>query len=429
MNFEVIGITSTLLHKKGSWKPLFKSRFCDTYFDPNKRDAYETELRIRIFGRENDETNNKEIVVDINAYPFNFGNDIEQYVIWFKHTPSYSPEIIDKIINEHFPDKDCIVYLNKPINRSIKSIDHCHCLIKNPSTDVFLKKLIILHRHANRPPLVSSKIFEKILGNNPDRIRDRNCDLLPIGIENSVLFGKKIREIYNLNSEFFSDAIYLSSPYYRCRQTLLAIISGFEIDSQPCLANSEKLKQNFVEINNDLTKKMEVVEPEYEKYINLLNKLEDIMGVREIKYPVQCSLAHKIYYLEHLYVYYSTLQCYADMGVDTEKYVDKNTQNELHDVTKNIHNLLYHHYQSASDKKIKEFIFQIVNLDIKLLVCSTHDTLIFILAKYLAHINDININLELPDYLSNIRIEYWSDNSVRIFYNNCLLGSELFDKN
>ena len=427
MNFEVIGITSTILYKKGSWKPLFKSRFNDTYFDHSKRDAYESDLRTRIFGYTNDETNNKEVVVDLNAYPFNFGNDIKQYVIWFKNTPSYSPEIIDKIINEHFPDEDCIVYLNKPINRSIKSIDHCHCIIKNPSPEIFLKKLIILHRHANRPPLISSKTFEKIMGNDPDNIRDKNCDLLPIGIENSVLFGKRIKEIYNLNSEFFSNAIYLSSPYHRCRQTLLAIISGLEVDSQPCLTDSKKLKQNFFE--NFSIKKIKIIGQEYEKYVNLLNKVEDILCVVGIKYPEQCSIINKIRYLENLYTYHSTLQCYFNMGVDTDKYIDKNTQNELADATKYIHNLSYHDYQLASHNKIKRFISEVVNLDRKLIICSTHDTLIFMLVKYLEHVNGINFNLELPDYLSNIRIEYWSDDSVRIFYNNFLLGSKLFDKN
>ncbi len=67
-------------------------------------------------------------------------------------------------------------------------------------------------------------------------------------------------------------------------------------------------------------------------------------------------------------------------------------------------------------KDLQHIIESVNNYDKKLILCSSHDSLISIIAKYYAIDNNIYDDLELPHYLSNVRIEQWSDNIIRIFY-------------
>jgi hypothetical protein len=76
-------------------------------------------------------------------------------------------------------------------------------------------------------------------------------------------------------------------------------------------------------------------------------------------------------------------------------------------------------------EEIEQIISYFENLNCNLIMYSTHNTLVFILAKYLSFINNINFDFELPSYLSNIRIEEWSDGIIKIYYNNWFLGNQI----
>ena len=146
MEFKSIEKTSITIRKRGFWRPLFKFRYRESYFDKTTRSEFENKLSHDVFG-----TSNADIVITRNAYPFPFDDGIEQYVVWIKDKDP-GIENIKTVIEKMYPGFDYLVSINKPEYRSIKSILHYHLLLRSPVSSIKLKKLIVFHRHGNRSP-------------------------------------------------------------------------------------------------------------------------------------------------------------------------------------------------------------------------------------------------------------------------------------
>lgn len=417
MEFITLENTTSFMIKKGIWKPLFKSRANDNYFDPNLRTEYETDLRNRLFS-----DNDDKIVIIENSYPFNYEKEISQYVAWIRTNDDPGIDHIKELVEKKFPGKDYIIHINKPSHRSIQNILHYHAIIRDPVPVFHLKKLVIFHRHANRDPIIKFAPFEKILGNKYTTRLDDNPPLLPIGKLNSVKFGTDLKNIYQFSDDFLDNAIFFTSPKIRCKETSINIINGLGIKNDVFQMNELlTFAQNVVRALNQLPLTGPELINTFNKYEILLNKLNRLFE-RSIKIT-DLSVSQKIMLLTCFYDYHSTIECYKDKGIDTKNFLN-NLEEQLLTATHEIYNLLNHHYQLLLQKDLDNLVTEIIKNNNSLIMCSTHDTIIFLLAKYLAHINDINFNLGLPDYLSNVRIEEWSDGQTRVFYNNYYLGNK-----
>ncbi|XWV25630.1 putative ORFan [Tupanvirus deep ocean] len=422
MEFETVDKMAMTTLRKGTWKPLFKSRYNNNYFDFTKREEYEKNLRKRIFSNVSDSQN---VVVSPNTYPFNFDPEITQYVVWIRNLEN-DPGIenIVKNIESMHPEKDYFVYINNMNGRSIKSIQHYHAMIKPVSQPYHLEKIIVFHRHGNRSPIYKLPNFEKMLGSN-DFSNDFDPSLLPSGYYNATKFGSDLKKIYSLDENFITDSIFVSSPFKRCRDTSKAIIHGLGLTVDTEIYDSDKLKIEILDTTKKVHLYTNMFEPIYEEYIDLMTELENIFGI-DNKYSNNInSYEDKIYALTYIYDYHSTLQCYRDLGIEIDQFVNKQLQQSLENANMKVYNMLCHAYQLILSKNMQELLSFANHFEHKLVMCSTHDTIVFVMAKYLANLKNINYDYELPDYLSNIRIEKWSDGTVRYFYNNWFIGSNL----
>lgn len=396
---------------KGYWKPLFKTRLNNDYVFSNRKE-YEENLRNQIFGKDN-----ADIVIAPNKYPFNLGEGIHQLVIWIRdEQKDPGIEKITEIIDNEYPNSDYIVMINKRENRSILSILHYHAMLKEPSYHpIYLDKLIVFFRHGNRQPIHKFPIIEKkYLGNNNYEM-NLDAELLPIGYKNAVKFGEDLKEIYHLNkvsteSDITNNIACFTSPKKRCIDTLAGVMEGIGIKNYD-FTISEKLI--FPDSHNlyHLLRNLKSIKELQSQYNNLLTNLDNILGMNE---PND---------LAKLYKYYSGIPCYQDLGINIHEYIGKNLMNDLTNATIQAHNKIFYYYQLFFSEIIKDLISSFINTNGSLVLCSTHDNLIFVFAKYLAKINNINVDLEMPHYLSNIRIEKWSDGTKRVYYNNCYLGN------
>lgn len=403
MEFQTINSLALRSKIKGNWKPLFKSRFISSNYEDTCKPDYENNLRNRIFN------NSSDACITHNEYPFNLGESVKQLIIWISDEKS-DPGInkISELIEFYYPNVDYTIIINKPENRSIKTILHYHAIIKEPSEKFYLKKLIIFHRHANRWPILQFPIFE----NNMIIKTPKNIDvpLLFIGEQNAKRFGQNLKEIYQLDDNFLSKVRIISSPSLRCEQTSNHMLHGLQINNKITInymmrygAEQEAIKTI---LNSDECKDL------HKKYENLLNDIGKIIGLQLDDIMV-------------LYDVHSSIVCYRDIGFQVNKYISIGLEKELNDATLHIHNFINNHLQDFSKKELSNIVSFANNFKDNLILCSSHDTLIFLLAKYYAINNKVLYPLELPAYLSNIRIEQWSDNKTRIYYNNYYLSNKI----
>lgn len=403
MEFRTVDNSAKEIIHKGTWMPLFKSRFSDNYYDQNKRSEYETNLRNKIF------KNNSDIVISKNGYPFNIGDNYKQYVIWIKdyHKDPGLKEII-RLIEEKYPSDDYIIYINLYEHRSIKSILHYHAILKQPSEPSFLEKLVVFHRHGNREPILKIPIFENKIKHN---YQHNDAVLLQIGHKNAYDFGSDLKKIYKMDEKFLSKSVFLSSPVIRCTETIQNIINSLGIKKN--IVPSEELKFGICDELNSQSEKNILFRKEYEA---ILNELDNKFGMAHYFKSSPRRLMD-------LYDYHSSVQCYRDMGANIEEILDKDTEEKINIASKEIYNMTSHYNQKVMANELVDIILGTLSIPTNLVVCSTHDTLIFVLVKYIASKNNIVHNFDLPHYLSNFRIEKWSNGIIRIFYNNCYLGS------
>lgn len=263
-----------------------------------------------------------------------------------------------------------------------------------------LTKLIVWFRHANRYP---TKQFTNIkIHSDHTKYVTKDAPLIDsIGFINAKKFGSELKNIYELSDDFVSDIISISSPYTRCIQTIQQVLLGLNVISEIKIIEQLQMSE-FKDIQSELNK---ISFDDY--HHKLLNKLSTDLEWKSNK-------------MIDLYSIHSTIKCYEDLNIDI---LDSSTKKLLDQSTKSINNVSGTLDQKINSDAIKNIIKLTTNFDHKLILCSAHDHLIFTLAKYFAIKNNIENDLDLPHYMSNVRIEYWSDQVVRIYYGNCFIGS------
>lgn len=66
--------------------------------------------------------------------------------------------------------------------------------------------------------------------------------------------------------------------------------------------------------------------------------------------------------------------------------------------------------------------------DKKFQIYSTHDIVVCVMAFAICHYNMMKMDLEIPVYCSNVRIEEWErdqDTYIRIYYDNTYIGCDI----
>jgi len=374
MEFKTLNNLAAISIIKGHWKPMFKFRFNDTYFDINKREQYEKDLRIRLF-----QNNIHNIVITPNEYPFNFGDGIIQLVIWIRKTDPGIKTITD-IIEKLYPDMDYNIIINKIQARSIKSILHYHAVLKIHDMPFCLKKLIIFHM-------------------NSDELSGRTLTRLsPMGHKHATKFGSDLRRVYQLDDLFLQNIYCLSAYSLQCRETMEDILDGLSAKkSHAHIMSTDILNFKIDPIIYQSVAHLPIYKSKLSEYMPLLTQLNELTKIDHQNQLIS------------LYLYRSVIK----------------SDKEVELATTNSYNLICQHYQDLISDYLEYLISFIINLSSNMVLCSTYDHMVFMVAKYFASKNGIENDLELPGLLSNVRIEQWSDGITRIFYNNCCLGEKL----
>lgn len=418
MEFKTSESMAKIYIKTGFWKPLFKSRLDNTYADFSKRTELEHTLRNQLFGSM---SSNPEYTITKNKYPFNLGPGYEQYVIWLKSELVDITKIRDIVENTFETNKlDYHIHLNREIYRSIKSIYHYHMITKiHQPIKPQLQHLIIFNRHGNREPIMFFPTIEKSLGRLFDySIENHAAELTDIGRSKSNIFGSELHKIYELSNEFVNNNCLMSSPFNRCIDTLYNIANGLNIESASITkSNLLRFKIND-ELKNVITNKLLTMKnsPPFEQIIGELNKK---LGTKSEISPSK------------LYDFHSSMKCYEDMSINFDEIFGKEFIVKFFSATAFYYHAMAEILADICSDKLQYLIGSIVTNTIKskinLTMCSTHDHLIFTLMKLLAKKNNFihkPSDCELPEYLSNIRIEIWSD-ETRVYFNNWYLGQLL----
>jgi len=304
-------------------------------------------------------TDSDTIVMD-NEYPYVYG-DVQQLVI--------------------FSNKDNFIISDKYDYILCKSdkLPYYDLILKNPSPIETLIRMKIFIRHANREPINHWPIID---GQN---LRNYNAPLLPSANNSVEQLVNAFNKIESYSQLCQSNLI--SSPVKRCIDTV-------------------KLFQKFWETNNKITieeKYQFLIDPKYYSEFDKLHTMNNDVLIRLGK-----LLNIEITYQMQLYELWTTRICYIDMGYKNNILYDPIWQ-EVEPVLQTLYNCFFLFYK---DKK------HFPPTDGKSEFICTHDNLIFYLAKFYQNTQE---ELKLPKYLSNIRIEHWS-NSCRIYYDNLLIS-------
>ena len=347
MEFHTIESMAERISFKGDFLPTFKFRFTENYLDNINREQYEKELFVELFSNEE-----LDFVINTNKYPFNFGSNLEQKIVWIRYSDP-GIEQIQRFVEEFYPSSDWIIYLNKPKHRSIKSILHYHVVLRPQSEPLKLKKLITIFRHGHRQPITRFPVIESFIGANIDNSKDAEtkiCDahLLECGFNHGVEFGLELKKIYQLNDSLTYD--FVSSPVKRCVDTTKAVSIGLGIDlneikTDPVLKFVFSI-QDYYDFDTYLKENYSEL---YSQYLSLADEIETHLGYR-IKTPMD------------LYETHNGFLCYTNLGIDMKQFFDDNDHKKLLVLMKTLYNLFYEYCIknipsfSSSDKIINDLI-------------------------------------------------------------------------
>jgi hypothetical protein len=333
------------------------------------------------------------------------------------------------MVDSNYPNYDWMVFLNKPSCRSIPDILHYHILLKSATSlqndqslvshkipypfPLSLNKLVIINRHANRYPILKFPDMERRL-NSTNLNPNFDADLTDTGKMNSKIFGTDMAKIYKLDDDFIENNLLLSSPVNRCIETLSNIGEGLGIIATPICCDdllydamwNHESKESFSQSPGMILL--------YERYSGLLDRLQHIFKGKG--WGTGCNR------IMNLYDYYCSIVSYNEMGFDMKAIINESDFMQLKSNVTSLYNSygeLLAEYCNHYFRKILDWI----NKPYNLIICTTHDTNVFLIAKHLQKLFDDKNQLNLPYYLSNVRIEYWSDGIIRAYYDNYYLGN------
>lgn len=403
----------SLTHKtRGYWKKLFKARYNDNYIGDQDHTNYEINLRRNIF-----EIDNEDIAIKPNIYPYLFGEQMQQYVVWIKDEKN-DPGIdsLFDIINEIHPNMDIMVYINDPKDRSIKSILHYHAIVKNPSPPFHLQKLIILNSCRKNIPEIRVPLFDDMIHHLPkyesDPLLNYYTDITD--------YVENLLEIYELKSDFVIDSLFLESTNEKYQNISKIFADAFKMHSKS-VNNVEFLDMENLALENDIADMNSIYHDLYQKYLNNITNLENMICLQN-RYADLChSNVEKIIALKYVCNLHDTIRTYQNVGINVNGFIDPHLQDFLMNAATRIYNYLCHCYNLIITQIIEDIINRMYDFDHHLIHCVTDYNLILTMAKHYGSRGGFINDLEIPDHLTSLRIEEWSDGIRKIYYNNWLL--------
>jgi len=356
----------------------------------------------KIFEKRIFEDPNLDIVISPNKYPFSIGKNITQQIIWIKQWPrnldwnkSNITEIVD-LIDRTYPDMDYCILLNTPENRTIKSILHYHVMLKPMSEpDLHLQRLIVLHAGS------SSEIVE-----TQNLLSDSLSGSSISGYRDAIRLGSDLKQIYQLTDTMLTNFVYYVSSNCLSKKTSKGVTKGLGLSSLEYDTELEN-KLGFVLGEDDLNR--------------IKEQLSDL-STSNAKYQSVFQSLKEQFQTEDLMTI-----CESYLRLSDQKDLDIFfTQEQHREITKTlteIYNKILDNCLSQMKSILKQILFYLTGDPHALIMCSTSRLIVFAMAKHLNG-GSPQLQLNLPQVLSNIRIEEWSDGETRVWYDNYYLGSD-----
>ena len=382
---------------------------------------------------------NNNIYISKNIFPYKKPLGVEQYLLWIfdtnldniNHLNVYNIMQTHNIIK---PDSEYIIWINKPKQRSIKTIKHFHILVrpninltksnltksnltKSNLTNPKLKQLIIIARHGPREPITylpNLKPFDNIDYYNP------KAKLTNQGREYCKNFGSYMKLFYNQFNISNIKTQYYSSNYSRTIESAQYFSIGFfknyvpNITITDDLAGVLKLKHN--------------AKPDFFNYHNniILETQSDTMD--QMIYDL---FGYKITNIRDYFDIESTLDVYRFHNLNIiDNLVNNNSINNLtksdlekldlylKEISAEYYYKLFYQtkFTNAFTDPVLNLIKQIIsNPEINFAYLSTHDVVLYPLILRLA-----KEQIKIPQYCSNLRFEIYDD-EILAYYDDLLI--------
>ena len=366
-----------------------------------------------------------------NKYQYEGPCKLQSYVVWWfdgKYTNEYIENLLlsNNIINKE--TYDYIIFQNPVIIKTVKSIEHCHLLIRKKNnlliiknSNIFnqqfchIKKIVCVVRHGPREPLIFlPKLDNTYWDNKLDYNNQVNAAVLTdVGKIYSRFAGE---EFFNGYKEFFngynksfnldSNSIYIgSSDFERTKSTTKYYLSCLDLDYKINILDELSLDKDTLELYL-ASEKMVELDLDDNFLENFNKKIYNIFGYK-IKNNHDYLRVH------------SVLSIYK-----VHKYPLPQSWTEKYDTILNIiTNIYYNKLFTLSLSKIlvKNLINKIINIledkNIRFSFLCSHDTILMALLRNFQPKKEYF----LPDFCSQIRFELWTNNILRIYYDGSII--------
>jgi hypothetical protein len=361
-----------------------------------------------------------------NKYPYEGPCKLQSYVVWCfncKYTNEYIENLLlsNNIINKEL--HDYIIFQNPVIIKTVKSIEHCHLLIRKKNNLLIIKnsnilnqqffhikKIICVVRHGPREPLIFLPKLDNSYWKNKLNYNNQvhAAVLTDVGKIYSKFAGEEFFNGYNKNFNFNLDSnnIYIgSSNFERTKSTTEYFLSCLDLDYELNILDELSLDKDILDLYLRLEKMVEL--DLGDKFLEEFNeKIYNIFGYK-IKNNHDYLRVH------------SVLSIYK-----VHKYPLPQSWTEKYDTILNIiTNIYYNKLFTLSLSKIlvKNLINKIINIlkdiNIRFSFLCSHDTILMALLRNFQPKKEYF----LPDFCSQIRFELWSNNVLRVYYDSCII--------
>ena len=382
-----------------------------------------------------------------NKYPYEGPCKLQSYVVWCfdrKYTNEYIENLLlsNNIINKEI--HDYIIFQNPVIIKTVKSIEHCHLLIRKKNNLLIIKnsnilnqefchikKVVCVVRHGPREPLIFlPKLDNSYWENKLDYNNQVHAAVLTdVGKIYSRLVGEEFfngykeffngyKEFFNGYKEFFngykksfnfdlnSDSIYIgSSNFKRTKSTTKYFLSCLDFKYEINILDELSLDKDILEVYLE-AEKMVKLDLDDNFLENFNKKIYNIFG-----YKIKNN---------HDYLrVQSVLSIYK-----VHKYPLPQSWTEKYDTILNIITNIYYNKLftfSLSKLLVKNLIKKIINIledkNIRFSFLCSHDTILMALLRYFQPKKEYF----LPDFCSQIRFELWTNNILRIYYDGSII--------
>lgn len=290
-----------------------------------------------------------------------------------------------------------------------------------------LKKVLVIARHGPRNPIrplhkLDQSIWENMMSNDENHIAEKTA-LTKNGREFCKKFGKYLKEQYydKLKLENKDSAIFYSSKIYRTQDSAILVAKEFcdkELESHELLFHESISADPNVRYKNggytgfkQLVKQVELDDDHIEESIELKEFINTHLG--------------DISTNNHFFDIRGTLECYNFEQIQLPEVVTP-------DILKKIELCAMSYYKNLHKNKemfcigedIHKFAKSLLTDDSpgKFIYISTHDSIVFPLSQ---HIN--SEYTKLPNFCSHIKYELYSDNNVKVIYDDKEINSFCLD--